>query len=256
MNGGTAARSTPVIDFTRQALRRVRRAAAGRLARAITHVSTTEPVAALTFDDGPDPVHTSRLLDLLEKYRVRATFFMIGQAALKHPDIVRRVADGGHSIGNHTWSHRSFPSISTHERCAEIRACERALAPYSLRLFRPPYGDQSVGSWLDATRLRYAVVTWNATGHDWHGRDAAWIVEQVMSRFRPGSIIGLHDGLFDASSEDCLDRGPTLSAVEILLARLGGAFRFVTVPELLRHGRPVRAAWLQDGTSGRRDGPE
>ena len=244
------------MDYTTRALRYVRRAAACRLARAITHVSTTEPVAALTFDDGPDPLHTPRLLGVLEKHRVRGTFFMIGQAARNHPDILRRVADGGHSIGNHTWSHRSFPSISTQQRRTEIRACERALAPYGLRLFRPPYGDQNFGSWLDATRLRYDVVTWNASGHDWHGRDAAWIVEQVMSQFCPGSIIGLHDGLFDARNEDCLNREPTVTAVEILLARLGGTFRFVTVPELMRHGRPVRAAWLQDGISQRRDGPE
>ena len=78
----------------------------------ITGVTTRDPVAALTFDDGPHPEYTPLLLNILERYQARATFFMIGDAAQRHPDLVRQVAQGGHAIGNHSWDHPFFPSLS------------------------------------------------------------------------------------------------------------------------------------------------
>jgi peptidoglycan/xylan/chitin deacetylase (PgdA/CDA1 family) len=103
----------------------------------ITHVPTQEPVAALTFDDGPRPECTPRLLDLLKRDRVHATSLMLGEAAKKYPDVVRQVA-GGHAIGNRSWDHWSFPLIRWRERPAQLRACASAIAPYGgQRLFRP-----------------------------------------------------------------------------------------------------------------------
>jgi len=104
----------------------------------ITHVETQEEVAALTFDDGPHPEYTPRLLEILERLQARATFFMVGEAAQRHREIVRRVADAGHAIGNHSWDHPSFPQITGRERREQIRPCERAIAPYGERIFRPP----------------------------------------------------------------------------------------------------------------------
>ena len=146
------------------------RAVIGRLYRAlkvvpllavgtITRVSTSKPVAALTFDDGPDPVFTPRLLAVLHKHQAKATFFMVGKAAERHPDIVKEVAVAGHAIGNHSWDHPSFPLISRRERWAQVRACEKAIAPYGQRLFRPPYGDQNLLSRLEASWLGYQVIT-------------------------------------------------------------------------------------------------
>jgi peptidoglycan/xylan/chitin deacetylase (PgdA/CDA1 family) len=226
-------------------LRKQARAVIVRAAGTITHVETTDLVAALTFDDGPDPVWTPRVLDVLEAHHARATFFMVGELAAKHRDLVRKVAEAGHAIGNHSWDHPSFPQIGGVERRAQIRACERAIAPYGRRLFRPPYGHQTVASRLDALWLRYEVVLWNLSAVDWLDRSPATIAGQLVDGLRPGSVILFHDGLVDATEERFFDREPMLEAVRMLLDRVGGTFKFVTVPELLRHGTPRRRTWVR-----------
>jgi len=205
-----------------------------------THVTTEDPVVALTFDDGPHPVYTSRLLDILERYQAQATFFMVGHAASKHLDLVRRVSMAGHSIGNHSWDHPSFPLIRGNEGRAQIRACARALAPYGQKLFRPPFGNLNVASRLDALRLGYMVVTWNIVAGDWLQDDAETIVNRVESRIKKGSVVLFHDSLYQSLEAQYADRDETLKAVDILLKKLGQHFRFVTIPELFRHGRPQR----------------
>jgi peptidoglycan/xylan/chitin deacetylase (PgdA/CDA1 family) len=212
----------------------------------ITHVSTKEPVVALTFDDGPHADYTPRLLDTLERHNARATFFLTGEAALAHREIVRRIAAGGHAIGNHSWNHPSFPLISGRERRRQIRKCASVLAPYGERLFRPPYGEQNVASRLDALLLGYQVVMFNIATDDWCGGDVGSIVTQVERRIRPGSVVVLHDRLFDALDETYFNREPMLEAVQVLLNRLGDRFHFVTVPELLRRGRAQKEIWSKE----------
>ena len=212
----------------------------------ITHVSTQEPVAALTFDDGPHTEVTPRLLDILDKYQARATFFMVGEAAQRYPDLVRRVAEAGHAIGNHSWDHSSLPLLSGKERRAQIRACEKAIAPYGQRLFRPPYGHQSVTSRLDALWLGYQVIAWNVTASDWRDHDANWMTDRLVNEIKPGSIILFHDALYTYVEKRYTDREPTLRAVNLLLERLGENFRFVTIPDLLRSGEPQRRNWYQE----------
>ncbi len=158
-------------------------------------------MVALTFDDGPDPVSTPRLLNVLAAHRARATFFMIGVRAAQHPELVKRVATEGHAIGNHSWDHPSFPLISSRERRAQIRACARAMAPYGRLLFRPPYGDQDLASWLDARRMGYRVVAWKVAAGDWVDRDGPSIADDVTTDLRRGSVVLFHDGLFDASDD-------------------------------------------------------
>jgi peptidoglycan/xylan/chitin deacetylase (PgdA/CDA1 family) len=210
-------------------------------------VSTQDPVAALTFDDGPHPVFTIRLLEILESYHARATFFMVGNAARRHPELVRRVAEAGHAIGNHSWDHPSFPLISARKRREQIRACSKALAPYEQCLFRPPFGHQNVWSRLDALWLGYRVVTWNLVAVDWLDRDAESIAGGIVSQIRPGSVILFHDSLYMILEERYANREPTLEAVRLVLDRVGNYFRFVTVPELLRHGRPRQENWYRMG---------
>jgi peptidoglycan/xylan/chitin deacetylase (PgdA/CDA1 family) len=212
----------------------------------ITHVTTRDPVVALTFDDGPDPEYTPRLLDILENHGARGTFFMTGEAAHRHPEVVKRVAQAGHAIGNHSWDHPCFPLISSRERRAQIRACANALAPYGDRLFRPPYGDQNIVSRIDALLLGYKVIMFNVTTDDWCGGDAASIADQVERRIHPGSVIALHDKLSDALDASYFNREPVLEAVRILLERLGERFRFVTIPELLRHGQAQKEIWYKE----------
>jgi peptidoglycan/xylan/chitin deacetylase (PgdA/CDA1 family) len=213
----------------------------------ITYVPTQDAVLALTFDDGPHPEFTPRLLKILEKYQAYATFFMVGETAQKYPALVRQVVEAGHEIGNHSWNHPSFPLISGRERRAQIGKCAQVLAPYGQRLFRPPHGHQSFGARLDAWRLGYQVVTWNIVAQDWLDHDANWMVNRVLDRLKPGSIILFHDSLYYTVEQQYVNREPTLTAVNMLLEQLSDQFRFVTISELLRHGRPTRRSWYQKG---------
>jgi len=140
---------TPVFSSLKKILGGPITLLAGEILGAITHVATPDPVAALTFDDGPNPKFTPCLLDILEKHKARATFFMLGENAQRYPQLVQRVARAGHAIGNHSWNHPEFPSITGRERRAQIRRCAKAIAPHGQRLFRPPYGYQNIASCID-----------------------------------------------------------------------------------------------------------
>lgn len=215
-----------------------------RLEGLIIGVSTTEPVAALTFDDGPHPVSTPQVLDVLARHGARATFFMVGQQARRHPGLVRQVAAAGHAIGNHTWDHRSLTELSGRERRRQLRACARALAPYGGPWLRPPYGHFHRRARLDALLCGYRhVIAWNLVVYDWLDHDPAWMRDRILQGLRPGSIVLLHDALATTLDPAFTDRGPMLAALDAVLTALAGSYRFVTVPELLRLGRPQLRIW-------------
>lgn len=216
--------------------------ASAALTGTVTHVATGERVAALTFDDGPDPEVTPTLAGLLESYGARATFFMVGRSAARYPRLLQRLVAGGHALGNHSWDHPSFRLINGRFRRAQIRWCRDALGRWGSPLFRPPYGHQSPASQLDAVRCGYRVVGWSVIAEDWRDDPAEALVERVERRLEPGSIVLFHDRLFTTVDDRYCDRGPTLAAVERLLERHRG-WRFVTVPELLLCGRPRKAHW-------------
>jgi peptidoglycan/xylan/chitin deacetylase (PgdA/CDA1 family) len=211
----------------------------------VIRVSTPDPVVALTFDDGPCPSTTPRLLELLEAHRARATFFMLGKAAAQHPALVRVVAAAGHAIGNHSWDHPSFPAVSSRHRRAQIRACARAIAPYGARLFRPPFGDLDIASRLDVFWMRHNVIAWDVDTGDWRDESPGIMVYRAVTGVRAGSIVLLHDGSQAGPQGHAEDRAATLKALDLMLRRLRETYTFVTVPELLRRGRPRRVLWVQ-----------
>ena len=161
----------------------------------VTSVQTRVPVASLTFDDGPSAEFTPRLLEILERHKARGTFFMLGQSAQKYPDLVQRIAEAGHAIGNHTWDHPSFPLISERERQRQLKACAGAIAPYGLRLFRPPYGEQSLRSRLTAAMLGNQVIMLNLDVGDFCEPDEDRLTRLLIRHTQPGSIIVLHDSV-------------------------------------------------------------
>jgi peptidoglycan/xylan/chitin deacetylase (PgdA/CDA1 family) len=216
-----------------------------RILGTITHVSTRKPVVALTFDDGPHPEYTPRLLNILEKHQAHATFFVVGEMAKKHSILVQNAFSAGHDIGNHSWDHPSFPEIARSERWKQLQACTQTLAPFGQRLFRPPYGDQNDASRFDALLLGLKVITWNIVAIDWLDHDADWLFERLSSQIQPGSIILLHDRLHQTMKTQFVDREPTLQAVDMLLERFSHSYRFVTVSKLLQYGRPVYRNWHQ-----------
>lgn len=210
-------------------------------------VATEQPVVALTFDDGPHPLFTPRLLDILERHGARGTFFMVGQAAARFPDVVQRVAAGGHAIGNHTWDHPSLPEIGGRARRAQIRQCARAVAPYGHKLLRPPFGHLDRSSHWDAAWLGYRIIAWNVVGYDWLDHDATWLSQNLLHHIRPGCIVLLHDAAYVTLEQNYVDRALMLEAVDIVLAALADRYRFMTVPDLLRCGRPQLRIWRRRG---------
>ena len=230
-----------IPSYGRKVLRRAFRTAKQTLPKPITHVETQEHVAALTFDDGPDPEYTPRLLDILKRHRAKGTFFMIGEAAAKYPEIVRRAVSEGHALGNHSWNHPQLSLIGSKARRKQILACEQVLAPYGHKLFRPPYGQQSIGIFLDARILGYKVVFWSVDVGDWWDSDPSRMARLLLNRLHPGCIIVLHDRLFrDPSAEPSLtrepnnDRLPMLQALDEFLGLDSQYYHFITIPELLR----------------------
>jgi peptidoglycan-N-acetylglucosamine deacetylase len=214
----------------------------------ITAVKTNRPMVALTFDDGPNPESTPAVLAVLDKYGARATFFMIGELAEKHPQIVRAAAAEGHAIANHSWSHLSFPLLAANERYEQLDRCDQALAPYGKKLFRPPYCNQTFGSRWHTLRAGYEVIAFSVHAEDWLARSAEWMVEKLAQEIRPGSIVILHDNIYRSILPAVqFDREPMLRALDESLKRLQNRFQFVTVPELLQYGRPVRESWYQQG---------
>lgn len=205
----------------------------------VIRVATREPAIALTFDDGPHPEDTPRVLEALERHGARGTFFMVGKSARRHPEVVARAAAAGHTVANHSWDHPSFRRIDGRYRRAQIRWCAEALAPHGAKLFRPPYGEQSVASRLDVFRAGHRVIWGDVIAEDWRDDPAEVLVKRVMRRLRRGSIALFHDTLYTTTDERFRDRGPVVEALDRLLGALSGEYRFVTVPELLRLGRPV-----------------
>jgi peptidoglycan-N-acetylglucosamine deacetylase len=225
----------------------IRKAVMSFFCGAITSVQTTKPVVALTFDDGPDAADTPKILDLLDYHDVKATFFVLGKRAQQHPEIIQRMARSGHAIGNHGWSHLSMPTLSWNERCREIKKTQTVLAPYGSRLFRPAFGHMDWQTHRDVLSCGFRSVAWDIVGRDWTDRTDAQILATIESRLKPGSIVLLHDSLFTFQRMEHRNRGPMLAALDRLIHKIHERFSFLTVPELLKTGRPNRARWLKRG---------
>lgn len=188
---------------------------------------------ALTFDDGPDSRFTNDVLNVLNQYNVPATFFLLGSRSVAYPEIVTRIQNEGHVIGNHTYFHPNLvdeSNIDTLER--EVNRTEEALNDiigYRTQLFRPPYGflyNELVEKLAD---LQYAVIGWSVDSLDWQEDPPEVIASNVLDNVHPGAIILMHDGAdWDG------DRTNTIESLhQIIPALQEQGYEFVTVPVLL-----------------------
>jgi len=191
---------------------------------------------ALTFDDVPDPRYTPAVLEILSKYKVRATFFVVGQRAQAYPQIVRRMRREGHVIGNHSYDHAVYSRISRYQFQRQIvrtDAILRPLAGYSPRLVRPPYGEilPKQVDWL--RQNGFIVVNWDVDSVDWRSIDSSGVIRNIKKTLQPGSIILQHAG--GGAGQDLSGTVNALPRIIKLLRSKG--YELVTVPELL--GRPA-----------------
>lgn len=223
----------------RRAVARGRRLLLTRRFGAIVGVSTALPMAALTFDDGPHPDVTPRLIALFAKHGAKATHFLVGAAAAARPDLVNALVDAGHAIGNHTYGHRSLVRLSRTQRVEELARGQAALLPYPTDLVRPPYGHYDLDTARIVRHLGLRCVLWSSHVRDWERASAAELQARLERAIRPGAIVLLHEALFTATESNQEDREPLLEAVDTVLGKLSGRIRFGTVPELLSVGTPT-----------------
>lgn len=188
---------------------------------------------ALTFDDVPDPRFTPQLLDVLRKYQVKATFFVVGSRAEKHPALVARMIREGHVIGNHSYNHPEFGKLSMNEFRSQIIRTENviaALAGYKPRLIRPPYGDVSEPQLKWAKNHGYKLVNWNVDSLDWRGLPKTQVRNNILAHAGKGAIILQHGG--GGVGSDLSGTIQALPEVITILRKRG--YTFVTVPQLLQ----------------------
>jgi len=190
---------------------------------------------ALTYDDGPSDPHTLRLMEVLARHNVRATFFLIGEHAHQRPQIARALAQAGHVVGNHTFTHPLLTFKSAAGIRAELTRCtatlQDAIGEHS-NLFRPPFGGRRPAVLRIARELGLQTVMWNVTGYDWTAPPAAVIEKKVEKQIRGGDVILLHDG---GHRHPNADRSQTVLATDHLIARYKAeGYEFVTIPQMLR----------------------
>jgi peptidoglycan/xylan/chitin deacetylase (PgdA/CDA1 family) len=165
--------------------------------RFLWRLPAAQATIALTFDDGPDPIYSPAVLDLLALHGIKATFFLVGEKAEKYPDLVRRLAAEGHSIGGHTWSHREIVGLSRTELNDELIRCRdvvRNITGVDSILFRPPRGRIDMASIHRVCEQGYCLVHWTKTYSDYK-RDGT---DNLIARFRRNrpvarDIVLLHD---------------------------------------------------------------
>lgn len=202
--------------------------------RTFTGLAPGSRQLALTYDDGPNDPHTLRLLEVLAKHDVKATFFLIGRYVERRPEIVREIAHSGHVIGNHTFTHPLLIFKSEAEIRGEILCCQSALhdaiGEHS-NLFRPPFGGRRPAVLRVSRELGLEPVMWNVTGYDWNAPLAALIERKVEKQIRGGDVILLHDG---GHKQMGADRFNTVTATDHLLGRYKSkGYTFVSIPQML-----------------------
>src|SRR5438034_6752193 len=190
------------------------------------------PCIAMTFDDGPSPTLTPKLLDLLAARHIKVTFFVIGENVAEHPEIVARAAREGHEIGNHSWSHPNFAKMSQESVRSQLQRTDDAIKNATGErptLMRPPYGSitDREKHWIH-DEFGYRIILWDVDPYDWKRPGPAVVRNRILKETQPGSIVLSHDihpGTIEAMPS-------TLDALE------AKGFKFVTVSELIRMATP------------------
>jgi peptidoglycan/xylan/chitin deacetylase (PgdA/CDA1 family) len=202
--------------------------------RTFTGLARGSRQIALTYDDGPNDPHTLRLLEVLATHGTQATFFLIGRYARQRPDIVREIAQAGHVVGNHTFTHPLLIFKSEAEigqQLSECRATLQDAVGQHSNLFRPPFGGRRPAVLRVARELGLEPVMWNVTGYDWNAPPAVVIERKVARQIRGGDVILLHDG---GHKHMGADRSQTVIATDRMITRYKAeGYRLLTIPQMM-----------------------
>jgi peptidoglycan/xylan/chitin deacetylase (PgdA/CDA1 family) len=185
-------------------------------------------VIALTFDDGPWPSSTAKVLDILKKNNIKGTFFVVGQNVKNYPDLTKRVVTDGHTIANHTWHHwyhHMNPQVAAYE-VANTTDIIYQTTGVKTSLFRPPGGNMRNGVAAYAKSNKYAVIMWSSDSMDYSRPGVPRLINNIFREAKPGGIVLMHDGGGD--------RSHTVKALPEIISKFRKqGYEFVTVPELL-----------------------
>ncbi|VXB93020.1 Polysaccharide deacetylase [Exiguobacterium sp. 8H] len=198
----------------------------------VTSVNTTSKVVALTFDDGADGANTNKILDILAKNNVKATFFLTGSGANNHPQYIKNIAAKGHQLGNHSYTHPDFTKLAATQMKSELDRTEALIKSLTGKttkpIFRAPFGavNSTVLSGVGAAGYGY-TIQWNIDTIDWKGLTASQINTKVQTNIKPGSIVLMHTGAGAPGTPLAL---PTM--ISQLKAK---GYKFVTVSQLLAY---------------------
>jgi len=210
--------------------------------RTLVHGPQNQKIVALTYDDGPNPPYTDRILDVLDAEHVHATFFLVGRAVAAYPQTVRREVASGNALGNHSWDHRLLIVMTPGAVRRSLERTDDAIFASTgthTHIMRPPFGSRD---WLvlgEARHLGYTPVMWSVPlAKDWEDPPATVIANRILPYVANGSIIVLHDGnrgiLCSAANAPICDRSSDIEATKIIVQTLKSrGYRFVTIPELL-----------------------
>lgn len=210
----------------------------------IWEVPNKKKIVALTFDDGPDPRYTPKILDILKENHVKATFFLIGYRMQKYPDIVRREVEEGHELGNHSYTHQNLANLPKAKFLNEINQTEDLIHSYQIphvKLLRPPLGLLSKNSINMARKENFEIVlwSWHQDPRDWANPGVYQIFHHVRSHLHNGDIILLHDAGGN--------RLQTVQALKKILPTLKKqGYEFTTVSQLLRTDTKYKALFYDD----------
>jgi peptidoglycan-N-acetylglucosamine deacetylase len=212
-------------------------------------VETADPVVAFTFDDGPDPECTPQVLDTLRSRGATATFFVLGEAARRSPELVRRAVAEGHEIGLHGQSHRPMTEIPVTERARSVVDGRRETARAAGRRadwFRAPYGKQTLDTVLLSRLLGMRPVMWSAYAREWEDHPIDWCADHAADAMSAGAILLLHDGAAGTTGRSREPDAIVALLESLLTVAEERGLGVVTVGELVRRGRPRRRLWFRD----------
>jgi peptidoglycan/xylan/chitin deacetylase (PgdA/CDA1 family) len=203
--------------------------------RAFTGLPPGTRQLALTYDDGPNDPDTLRLLDVLAKHDVKATFFVLGRFVEQKPEIVSAVAKAGHVIGNHSWDHPRLIFASNAELTSQVERTQDAILDACSvlpTLFRPPYGGRRPGTFHAVRQLGLEPVMWNVTCYDWKATSGEQVFAHAKRQIRGGNVILLHDG---DQARMGADRSHSIEATDRLITHYKTeGYEFVTIPQMIK----------------------